>query len=84
MAAVNSLDERFEDKDEKESYSNILSIPIEIRKIMLEIRNDKKVEKVEQEKISQNSIIHGADEVGDNNDELKENDAHYIKDILTQ
>ena len=48
MAAVNSLNEKFKDKDGKESYSKILSVPTVIRRIMLETRNDEKVEKVGQ------------------------------------
>ncbi|MCH2416953.1 MAG: hypothetical protein MK195_09375 [Acidimicrobiales bacterium] len=92
MAAVNSLNEKIKDKDEvavipsseKSTYSQILSVPKEIRKIMQETRNDEKVEKVEQERRSQNFIIHGAEEIGDTSDEIKENDAQYINDILTK
>ena len=34
------------------------------------------------QKRSQNIIIHGAEEIGENNDEIVENDKQYIKDIL--
>ena len=49
---------------------------------MQEVKNDEKVEKAEQERRSQNFIIHGAEEIGENSDEVKGNDQQYIKDIL--
>ena len=64
------------------SYAKVLQVPAEVRKIMEEARNDAKVERVEQEKRSQNFIIHGAEEVGDNADDINKNDAQYIQDIL--
>ena len=47
-----------------------------------EVTNDEKVEKLEQEKRLQNFIIHGADEIGDTEEETIANDNWYIKDIL--
>ena len=49
---------------------------------MVESRHDEKVERVEQEKRSQHFIIHGAEEIGDNAEDMKKNDTQYIKDIL--
>ena len=67
---------------ERTLYSKILSVPTEIRKIMQETQNDEKVQKIEQEKRSQNFIIHGADEIGENSEDIKNIDVIYIKDIL--
>ena len=49
---------------------------------MQEARNDEKVERVEQEKRSQNFIIHGAEEVGNDPEDIQKNDEQYLKDIL--
>ena len=54
----------------------------EVQKTMVETRNDEKVKRVEQEKRSQNLIIHGAEEIGDDAEERKKNDVQYIKDTL--
>lgn len=51
---------------------------------MQETQNDEKVQKIEQEKRSQNFIIHGADEIGENSEDIKNIDVIYIKDILKQ
>ena len=64
------------------SFAKVLQVPAEVRKVMQEVRNDEKVELSEQEKRSQNFIIHGAEEIGENADEIKGNDKQYIKDIL--
>lgn len=89
MAAITTLNDKIKDNSEAvasttaaPSYAKVLELPTEVRKIMQEARNDEKVEKIEQEKRSQNFIIHGAEEIGNNNDEIKENDKQYIKDIL--
>ena len=49
---------------------------------MQEAKNDEKVEMADQEKRPKNFIIHGAEEIGENADEIKINDQQYIKDIL--
>ena len=49
---------------------------------MHEVTNDEKVEKLEQEKRLQNFIIHGAEEIGDTEEEMISNDDAYIKEIL--
>ena len=47
------------------SFAKVLQVPAEVRKVMQEVRNDEKVELSEQEKRSQNFIIHGAEEIGE-------------------
>ena len=68
--------------EEKKTYAKILEVPKEVRQIIQETRNDDKVNQVEQEKRSQNFIIHGAEEIGANEDEIKENDERYVIEIL--
>ena len=90
MAALNSLNEKIKDNNEvavipagdKTSYAKALGVPTELRKIMEETRNDEKIERIEQEKRSQNFIIHGAEEIGDSANEISENDADYINEVL--
>ena len=86
MEAVTSLIEKIEkqtdDNANKVSYSKILQVPTEVKKAIQEAKNDEKVELSEQEKRSQNFIIHGAGEIGDTAEDVKSNDADYIKDIL--
>ena len=86
MDAVTSLNEKIEKQNESEkdkpSYSKILQVPSEVRKVIQDVKNDEKVELLEQEKRAENFIIHGSDEIGDTNEEVEGNDATYIKDIL--
>ena len=86
MEAVTSLNEKIEKQTDanadKESYSKILQVPTEVKKAIQEAKNDEKVELSEQEKRSQNFIIHGAEEIGDTAEVVTRNDADYIKDIL--
>ena len=88
MAAITSLNEKIKDNEtdgtdgETVSYAKVLQVPAEVRKVMQEARNDEKVERVEQEKRSQNFIIHGAEEVGNDPEEIQKNDEQYLKDIL--
>ena len=89
LDTVNSLAEEIRGRNEKSSeekktYAGILNLPKDVRKIMQETRNDEKVELVEQEKRCQNFIIHGAEEVGNNEEEIKANDEAYLIDILKQ
>ena len=51
---------------------------------MQDAKNEEKVQEKEQERRVKNFIIHGADEVGNNNDEIKVNDTEYIAQILTK
>ena len=87
MSVIQKLSEKIENNMEttatdNTSFSKVLQVLAGVRKIMQEARNDEKVEKVEQEKRSQNFIIHGAEEIGDNDEDMKKNDTQYIKDIL--
>ena len=68
--------------EEKKTYAKILEVPKEVRQIIQETKNDEKVNQVEQVKRCQNFIIHGAEEIGDNEDEIKLNDEGYIIEIL--
>ena len=78
----NNVDETGEGTTVATSYAKVLQVPAEVRKVLQEVKNDEKVEKSEQEKRSQNFIIHGAEEIGENSDEIQSNDKQYIKDIL--
>ena len=49
-----------------------------------EEKNEEKIEVQEIEKRSINIIIHGAEEFGDNDDEIKEEDRKYVNDVLQQ
>ena len=62
--------------------SKVLKLPAEVRKALQDAKNDEKVEENEKEKRSQNFVIHGAEEIGANVNEIKENDTQYILDIL--
>ena len=71
--------------DQQESYARkVLQVPEELRKIIQDAKNDDKVEENEQEKRATNFIIHGAEECGDNNAEMKKLDNGYVDDILKQ
>ena len=60
----------------------VLQVPHEIRRVIQETSNEEKVDKLEREKRASNFIIHGAEEVGEDTESIKENDEQYIKDIL--
>ena len=62
--------------------SKVLKLPQEVKKIMLDAENEKKVEENEQERRAKNVIIHGADEIGNNTDEIKKNDIEFLAHIL--
>ena len=69
--------------DSQDSYARkVIQVPAEVRKIIQETKNDDKVEENEQEKRSNNFIIHGAQEFGDNIKSIQKQDAEYIDDIL--
>ena len=64
------------------TYAKVLEVPMELRKIMKEAKNNERVEETEVEKRARNFVIHGAEEIGENPDEIAKNDAQYIEDIL--
>lgn len=71
--------------EHQESYARkVLRVPEELRKIILEAKNDDKVEESEQEKRATNFIIHGAEEFGETTAEMKALDNDYVDDILKQ
>ena len=71
--------------DQSESYaSRVLQVPSEVRKVIMEAKNDDKVEESEQERRSTNFIIHGAKEFGDDINSMKKIDDEYIGSILKQ
>ena len=71
--------------DQSESYaSRVLQVPSEVRKVIMEAKNDDKVEESEQERRSPNFIIHGAKEFGDDINSMKKIDDEYIGSILKQ
>ena len=49
---------------------------------MQDAKNDEKVEEKERERRSKNLIIHGAEEIGDDNNGIKEQDSGYVKEIF--
>ena len=69
---------------ERPMYSNVLTEPQVIRKILKETRYKEKIEEKEKEQRTNNFIIHGAEEIGDNNAAIKRNDEEYILDILDE
>ena len=64
------------------TYAKVLEVPMELRKIMKETKNNDRVEENEAEKRAQNFVIHGAEEIGENKEDIEVNDVEYIKDIL--
>ena len=87
LQSVNSIAEKIKSQESqtsevKKSYAEILNMPKEVRRILQETQNDEKIVINEQERRSQNIIIHGAEEFGNNEDEIKKNDEGYINDIL--
>ena len=67
---------------ETNMYASKLAGPQDLRKMMKEAQNEEKIEVREQEQRSNNFIIHGAEEFGDNVAAIKKNDKEYILDIL--
>ena len=64
------------------TYAAALEVTANFRKIMDEAKEDEKVEEQEKERRCKNLIIHGADEKGVNNDEIKQKDKEYIARFL--
>ena len=64
------------------SWSSVVGKSRGIKILMREAKNDEKVEENEKEKRSRNIIIHGADELGNNQEEIKKEDTQYISEIF--
>ena len=66
------------------TWSNVVSQPQDMKTVMRVARNDEKIEEGEKQRRANNIIIHGAEEIGETPDEIKTNDAGYIKDIFAK
>ena len=53
-----------------------------ITTMMRDARNDEKIEESEKERRSKNIIIHGAEEVGENPENIKSEDNQYVSEIF--
>ena len=82
MATINPGNENIEVGTSGSTFSKVLQLPAEVKQIMQDAKNEEKVHEKEQERRAKNFIIHGADEVGNNIDEIKVNDIEYIAQIL--
>ena len=66
------------------TWSNVVSQSRSMKSVMRDARNDEKIEESEKQRRANNIIIHGAEEIGDTPDEIKEGDAGYIKEIFAK
>ena len=90
MKVLTTFSERMEERNETSdirntegmNYSKAVGRPTDFRKIMQETRNEEIVEEKEKQKRSKHFIIHGLAEIGEQNEEIKENDANTIKRFL--
>ena len=64
------------------TWSSVASRQQDIKILMRDAKNDEKIEENEKERRAKNIIIHGADEVGNNPEEIKKEDANYIREIF--
>ena len=55
-----------------------------LKTVMIDARNDEKLEVSEKQKRACNFVIHGAEEVGESSEQIKKEDEGYIKEILTK
>ena len=69
-------------EENKLTYAKALQVPTEIKKIMQDAKNEEKVEQQEIERRSANFIIRGAEEIGRNEEKIKDNDNDYVSDIF--
>ena len=51
---------------------------------MQDARNDAKNEESDMDRRKKNIIIHGAEEIGSNNKEVKTKDSEFVKEVLTK
>lgn len=71
----------------KPTYANrvgLIHIPDAVKQAIQEERNDSKVEESEKDKRKKNIIIHGADEIGDNKEQVRNEDIGFVKEIFTK
>ena len=69
-------------KSEQNEQSVVESV--DLRKIMIDQKNDEKVEYAEREKRRKNFIIHGLEEKGETMDDIKKNDDELISQFMTK
>ena len=55
-----------------------------LKTVMIDARNDEKLEVSEKQRRACNFVIHGAEEVGESSEQIKKEDEGYIKEILTK
>ena len=63
-------------------YSQTVKEPVDLRKIILDQKNEEKVEDAEREKRRKNFIIHGLEEKGETLEDIKKNDEELISQFL--
>ena len=56
--------------------------PDQIKHAIRDVKNDDKIEDIEIEKRAKNIMIHGAEEVGDNSEDIRKEDEGYVNSIL--
>ena len=55
-----------------------------LKTVMIDARNDEKLEVSEKQRRACNFVIHGAEEVGESSDQIRKEDEGYVKEILTK
>ena len=65
-------------------YSQNVKEPVDIRKIILEQKNEEKVDDAERKKRRKNFIIHGLEEKGETLADIKKNDEELISQFMTK
>ena len=84
MVTINPCNEKIKVGTSGSTFSNVLQLPTEVKQIMQDAKNEEKVQEKDQERHVKNFIIHGADKVGNNIDEIKVNDTEYFAQILKE
>ena len=67
------------------SYARAVGVsgsPDQIKHAIRDVKNDDKIEDIEIEKRAKNIMIHGAEEVGDNSEDIRKEDEGYVNSIL--
>ena len=63
-------------------YSQTVKEPVDLRKIILDQKNEVKVEDAEREKRRKNFIIHRLEEKGETLEDIKKNDEELISQFF--
>ena len=88
MEVVKNLNEKLKNINEQSANSQtyakkVTELPNQMRKIIQEAKQEEKVGVMESERRARNLIIHGAIEIGQNQEEIKDEDNKYVKEILS-